>query len=103
MYKILFSTIWLITLSPLSVNAEETRTYNQPPVITGEFTVEQEDQKALANLEKDTDKIHVESDFLGLKKFANETFNTQKIKQRYDEGLSKLREDESSIKSGERH
>ena len=63
-----------------SVFAVETRTYNQPPVITGEFIVEQEDQKELSKLTKDTDKIQIETDFLGLKKFKNETFDTMKIK-----------------------
>ncbi|EOZ8645483.1 hypothetical protein ACQWTT_001234 [Acinetobacter baumannii] len=79
---------------------EETRTYNQPPVVTGEFEVEQEDQKHLANLSKDTDSIQVESDFLGIKKFANDTFNKKKIKERFEQGVAKLREDESSLSTG---
>lgn len=86
-----------------AIYAEQTRTYSQPPVITGEFVVEQEDQKELSKLSKDTDKIQVESDFLGLKKFKKETFDTLKIKQRYQEGLAKLREDESSTTIGKRN
>lgn len=85
-----------------SIHAQETKTYNQPPVVTGEFVVEQEDQKQLAHLSKDTDQIHVESDFMGLKKFKNETFNTKKIQERFNEGWKKLREDESTLNSGKR-
>lgn len=100
----MIKNIFLILITTLSTatfaNIEETRTYNQPPVVTGEFEVEQEDQKHLAKLAKDTDTIQVESDFLGIKKFANETFNKKKIKERFDEGVAKLREDESSISTG---
>lgn len=100
----MIKNIFLILITTLSsatfANTKETRTYNQPPVVTGEFEVEQEDQKHLAKLAKDTDTIQVESDFLGIKKFANETFNKKKIKERFDEGVAKLREDESSISTG---
>ncbi|BBL22192.1 hypothetical protein [Acinetobacter radioresistens] len=77
----------------------ETRTYNQPPVITGEFEVEQPDQIHLANLTKDTETIEVESDFLGLKKFKRDTFDKSKIKERFDNGFTKLRDDEKTVKT----
>lgn len=80
-----------------NANSYETRTYNQPPVITGEFEVEQPDQKHLSNLTKDTDTIEVESDFLGLKKFKRDTFDKTKIKERFDVGLAKLRDDQKSV------
>lgn len=88
--------IILLAFSFSHVYAEETRTYSQPPVITGEFLVEQEDQKPFATLPKDSDQIVIENDFLGIKKFAKETFNTRKIEERYKKGLEKLQEDKST-------
>lgn len=100
-YSVLITAIVLSSVANANVN--ETRTYNQPPVITGEFIVEEADQRPLANLSKDTDTIQVESDFLGLKKFKNETFSKAKIKERFDEGWKKLREDESTVNSNKHH
>jgi hypothetical protein len=102
MIKYIFTALIICTTFSPIIYAEQLRTYNQPPVITGEFIVEQEGQKELSKLSKDTDQIEVESDFLGLKKFKKETFDTMKIKERYKEGLSKLREDESSTTIGAR-
>ncbi|MFX2257940.1 hypothetical protein V6380_14310 [Acinetobacter variabilis] len=96
-YSVLISAFVLCSVA--NANAIETRTYNQPSVVTGEFVVEEADQRPLANLSKDTDTIQVESDFLGLKKFKNETFSQAKIKERFNEGWKKLREDESTVKS----
>lgn len=100
-YSVLFTA--MILSSVANANVSETRTYNQPPVITGEFIVEETDQRPLANLSKDTDTILVESDFLGLKKFKNETFSQAKIKERFDKGWKKLREDESTVNSNKHH
>lgn len=100
-YSLLISTILFCAVA--NANVKETRTYNQPPVETGEFIVEEPDQRHLANLSKDTDTIQVESDFLGLKKFKNETFSKEKIKERFDKGVKKLREDESTVNSNKHH
>lgn len=100
-YSLLITSILICSFT--NANNGETRTYNQPPVISGEFIVEEADQRALANLPKDTDTIQVESDFLGLKKFKNETFSTKKIKERFDKGLKKLREDESTVNINKHH
>ncbi len=100
-YSVLISAMVLSSVA--NANVSETRTYNQPPVITGEFIVEEADQRPLANLSKDTDTIQVESDFLGLKKFKNETFSQAKIKERFDKGWKKLREDESTVNSNKHH
>jgi len=100
-YSVLITAIVLSSVA--NANVIETRTYNQPPVITGEFIVEEADQRPLANLSKDTDTIQVESDFLGLKKFKNETFSQAKIKERFDKGWKKLREDESTVNSNKHH
>lgn len=100
-YSVLITAMVLSSVA--NANVSETRTYNQPPVITGEFIVEEEDQRPLANLAKDTDTIQVESDFLGLKKFKNETFSQAKIKERFDKGWKKLREDESTVNSNKHH
>lgn len=100
-YSLLITSVLISTFA--NANVSETRTYNQPPVVTGEFIVEEADQRAVANLPKDTDTIHVESDFLGLKKFKNETFNQNKIKERFDKGWKKLREDESTVNTNNHH
>lgn len=98
-YSVLITAMFINTVA--NANVSETRTYSQPPIITGEFIVEEEDQRHLANLAKDTDTIQVESDFLGLKKFKNETFSQAKIKERFDKGWKKLREDESTVNSNQ--
>lgn len=100
-YSVLITAMILSSIA--NANVSETRTYNQPLVITGEFIVEETDQKPLANLSKDTETIQVESDFLGLKKFKNETFSKAKIKERFVEGWKKLREDESTVNSNKHH
>lgn len=100
-YSILITA--MVISSVANANVSETRTYNQPPVNTGEFIVEEEDQRQLANLAKDTDTIQIESDFLGLKKFINETFSQAKTKERFDKGWKKLREDESTVNNNKPH
>lgn len=90
-------TTLLAISAATNANIQETRTYTQPPVITGEFIVNEPDQKHLANLPKDTDLIQVESDLFGIKRFKRDTFDASKIKERLNLGWKKLREDESTV------
>ena len=98
-YLVLITAMVINTVA--NANVSETRTYSQPPIITGEFIVEEEDQRHLANLAKNTYTIQVESDFFVLKKIKNETFSKAKNKDRFDKGWKKLREDESTVNSNQ--
>lgn len=88
--------LFLLSFSQVAFS-NETMNYNEVPVITGEFEVEQKGQKQFANLPKDTPEIQVESDILGLKKFYENTFDTKKIKQRFSDGLERLQEPDSDV------
>lgn len=93
----------LIGTQAQSISALETISYNQAPVITDEFEVKQGNQNKLADLPIDTNEIKVESDFLGIKKFYNETFDSKKIKERYDNSLEKLRSPKSDVVENPKH
>lgn len=98
---LLISTIILCSVT--NANVTETRTYNQPPVITSEFLVEEKDQQYFANLPKDTDKIDIKTDYLGIKQFKEDTFNQDKIKKRFKNAWNKLQEDESTVNINYHH
>lgn len=99
MFKYHLTVLALVLCSTVHANPYETRTYSQPPVNTEEFIVEQADQVHLANLTKDTETIEIESDFLGIKQFKRDTFDITRIKERFNNGFAKLRQDDKTVQS----
>lgn len=83
MNKIIVSSlISLISIASYAENdISEFKNITQPPVITSEFKVKQGDQALYETMEKDTNKIKLESDNFGLKTLQAE-MTPSKIKER---------------------
>lgn len=94
--KLKYIPLFLSIITCSSSFAIEVKTYNQPPVNKHEFVVEQAGQQELSKLEKNTDQIQLTTNFLGLKEFYRDTFNKQKIKDRFNDGVDKIKQDNNS-------
>ncbi|NNH77393.1 hypothetical protein HLH17_06860 [Acinetobacter sp. ANC 5380] len=97
MLKKIIATTLFVTFFAQTGYSAETMKYNEVPVITSDFEVEQAGQKQFVDLAKDTKEIQIENDFLGLEKFYKGTFNQEKISQRFKNGVNKLKESESNV------